>query len=95
MTPPSYIGVMIKNANSQGNAQGAGTLSDEIDEKVKSLTVEDVEKWMIDDLGRARAFLQAIHDDPNLCRLVAVHMHGKAQNYLRAKESKAAVGLPV
>lgn len=70
--------------------ESQSSLSQEVDDKIKSLTVDQVEKWVVEDLGRARSFLQAIHNDPNLMRLVAVHLHGLAANHLAAQASKQA-----
>lgn len=57
------------------------SINQEVSDKVAELTVEQVEKWLTEDLGRARSLLQAIHDDKNILRLVAMHMHGKVQNW--------------
>lgn len=64
-----------------------GSISEEADKAVAALTIEQVEKWLTDDLGRARSLLQALHNDKNILRLVAVHLHGLAQNYNEAKKS--------
>lgn len=63
------------------------SMSQEVDENVKAITVEMVEKWLTEDLGRSRSLLQAIHDDPNILRLVANYFHGKASNHIAAAAS--------
>lgn len=63
------------------------SLTEEVDSKLSQVTVEEVEKWITDDLGRSRSFLQAIHDDKNILHLVAIHMHGKLQNFKNGKDS--------
>lgn len=62
------------------------SMNQEVSDKVAELTVEQVEKWLIEDLGRARSLLQAIHEDKNILRLVATHMHGKVQNWNEQKK---------
>lgn len=52
-----------------------------------SLTLEQIEKYLTSDLAVVRTLLAAIHDDPNLLRLMAVHLHGRAQNYNLAQEN--------
>ena len=54
-------------------------------------TLADVKKWLDDDLGRARALLQAVHDNPNIKHLVAEHMLGELQNYYNRKKAAEAV----
>lgn len=73
---------------------GQGPLSQQVDEQIEKLTVAQVEKWLTDDLGRARSLLQAIHNDKNVLRLIAVHLHGLAQNYNQAKESQGDPNAP-
>lgn len=65
------------------------SMSQEVDEAVKGLTVEMVEKWLTEDLGRSRSLLQAIHDDPNILRLIANYFHGKASNHIAAKAAES------
>lgn len=74
----------MKNSNDI-EEEVPGTLTQEVNETLKTLTVEQVEKWIIDDLGRARSLLQALHNDRNILRLVATHIHGLASNSLHAK----------
>ena len=52
-------------------------------------TLKDVKKWLHGDLGRARALLQALHNNPNLKQLMAEHMLGELENYHNAKKAAA------
>lgn len=54
-------------------------------------TLADVKKWLDDDLGRARALLQALHNNPNLKQLMAEHMLGELENYHNRKKAADAV----
>lgn len=58
-------------------------------EKLPVPTIKDVRQWLDDDLGRARALLQAIHDNPNIKALVAEHMLGQLENWHNAKKLAA------
>jgi len=53
----------------------------EIIDNLPTPDVETIQKWLADDLGRARSLLQAIHEDKNILNLIAVHMHGKISNH--------------
>lgn len=67
-----YFGVMKTKTVSE-ESQG-----DEIAKGVP--TVDDVEKWLTKDLGACIAMLRAIHNDTNLRRLMATHLHGVHMN---------------
>lgn len=47
----------------------------------EDLSVDQVEKWLTDDLGRALSLLHALHNDKNALKLIAVHLHGLALNH--------------
>lgn len=58
-------------------------------ENLPQPTLADVKKWLDDDLGRARALLQALHNNPNLKQLMAEHMLGELENYHNRKKAAA------
>lgn len=60
-------------------------------ENLPQPTLADVKKWLDDDLGRARALLQALHNNPNLKHLMAEHMLGELENYHNRKKAADAV----
>lgn len=80
---------MKDSKSSKTEAQGAESQSGT--DQWEGLTLDQVEKWLIDDLGRARSLLEALHTDRNILRMVAVHLHGKAMNYIQAKNSAEKV----
>lgn len=81
-----YIVFMKNNTTNSEPAQGA--VSQEIDEKLGALTVDQVEKWLTEDLGRARSLLQAIHNDKNILRLIAIQFQGQAQNWMEKQKDQ-------
>lgn len=76
---------MKESSHVNGAAPGAGSVDPK--DQFDGLTIEQVEKWLIEDLGRARSLLEALHSDRNILRMCAVHLHGKAMNYINAKAS--------
>lgn len=45
-----------------------------------SFDLKQVEKWLTRDLGICIVLLSAIHNDPNLRRMMALHLHGLHEN---------------
>jgi len=73
--------------SSNGNgveAPGAET------QKVEVPTIEVIEKWITRDVGVSISCLQAIHNDPNLRRILAVYFQGKIENAKNAQEQDPA-----
>lgn len=73
---------MSEKSSQTQEAQGAD---------LENLPVPDlatIQKWLSDDLGRARSLLQCIHDNPNIRRLIAEHLLGQVQNFHNAKKAE-------
>ena len=78
---------MTKTSPSPESAQGVDV--QEIEKQIESLTTESCIKWITEDLARARTMLAVLHEDPNILRLVAMHIQGRAINHLEARKRKA------
>lgn len=66
-----FVSMDTKTMPNGKTAQGA---------ELPTADVNQVEKWLTRDIGVAITLLTAIHNDPNLRRLMATHLHGLHEN---------------